>query len=384
MFPKKNDRQTQVFLLRHGQSTYNALGLYQGNSDHPILTELGHQQGEKASNFLKNIVFDAIYVSPLQRAQQTSQIVAQTLNPCPPLQTLYDLQETELPLWQGIPFEQVKEQFPEAYNNWKQRPHDFRMELKQENPAISRKSLKLLEEPAYFYPALDLYQRVQPVWQTLLSRHLGQTILIISHSGTNKALISTALGISPAYYHCFEQANCAINLLTFAEGRLTSGQLEKMNQVAETSSLPMTKDGGLRLLFIPKEGNKDESIAKLTALLKNEVINFSISDHHPSSLKITEHILLSHPHTLQFRVLQEVFAELWHKTIYQRNKLNSTELSTGLVVASTDFIQRFIGQFFGLSPCQAGRFSLHDATVSVLYFPNSGELPCLQTLNLSL
>ncbi|NJS16920.1 MAG: histidine phosphatase family protein [Nostocaceae cyanobacterium CSU_2_110] len=63
---------TRVILLRHGQSTYNVLGLYQGSSDRSNLTELGRQQAILTGTFLKNIKFDAIYSSPLKRAQETA------------------------------------------------------------------------------------------------------------------------------------------------------------------------------------------------------------------------------------------------------------------------------------------------------------------------
>ena len=34
-------------------------------------------------------------------------------------------------------------------------------------------------------------------WQKVLSKHQGQTILIVAHGGTNRALINTAIGLQP-------------------------------------------------------------------------------------------------------------------------------------------------------------------------------------------
>jgi probable phosphoglycerate mutase len=72
-------KPTQVFLLRHGESNYNALSLYQGCSDRPILTDAGRQQAQVAAQFLQNIPFSKIYTSHLKRVQQTSQIIFATL-----------------------------------------------------------------------------------------------------------------------------------------------------------------------------------------------------------------------------------------------------------------------------------------------------------------
>ena len=71
---KKNNYCT-IYLMRHGQS----------HGNHPIdtygldkeLTEKGHEQARSAAQKLKNVKFDAIFASPLIRAQQTAKIIAE-------------------------------------------------------------------------------------------------------------------------------------------------------------------------------------------------------------------------------------------------------------------------------------------------------------------
>ena len=195
---------TRVILLRHGQSTYNALGLYQGCSDKSILTEAGQLTAQQTGAFLKGIKFDAIYTSPLQRAQQTTRQVLRALNywlDPQQIQVVPWLRETDLPAWQGLPIQKVRQQFAEDYQCWKQTPHQFAME-------VVHQGVKTL-----FYPALDLYKRVHQFWQEILPRHLNQTVLVVAHGGTNRAAIATAMGISPAHYHTIQQSNCALNFL---------------------------------------------------------------------------------------------------------------------------------------------------------------------------
>lgn len=64
--------------VRHGESTYNAEGRIQGQSDVP-LSELGIRQGQAVAAALARTPIEAIFSSPLQRAYKTAEIVAEML-----------------------------------------------------------------------------------------------------------------------------------------------------------------------------------------------------------------------------------------------------------------------------------------------------------------
>ena len=68
-------------LLRHGQSTANAAGLFTGILD-PALSATGAEEARAAAGLLEShaLVPDAVFVSPLQRAAQTARVVADTLS----------------------------------------------------------------------------------------------------------------------------------------------------------------------------------------------------------------------------------------------------------------------------------------------------------------
>ena len=69
----------RIFIIRHGQTVLNKRKALQGRSDQP-LDETGIRQAEKARQIFseKNIIFDRVYSSPLQRAVKTAQIIAGT------------------------------------------------------------------------------------------------------------------------------------------------------------------------------------------------------------------------------------------------------------------------------------------------------------------
>jgi probable phosphoglycerate mutase len=74
-----NDGKRTLWLVRHGESTWNALGLVQGHADGPTLTEKGRRQSAAAASGLRDSAVEAIYTSDLARAQETAAFVADAL-----------------------------------------------------------------------------------------------------------------------------------------------------------------------------------------------------------------------------------------------------------------------------------------------------------------
>src|SRR5271163_3367840 len=68
-----------LWLVRHGESTWNARGLAQGQSDQPRLTRRGARQAHYAARQLRGLPIDEVYVSDLRRAVATATPVAEVL-----------------------------------------------------------------------------------------------------------------------------------------------------------------------------------------------------------------------------------------------------------------------------------------------------------------
>ena len=64
----------KLYLVRHGETEWNALGKKQGRTDIP-LNEVGERQAEELAERLKDVQFDACVASPLRRAYRTAEIV---------------------------------------------------------------------------------------------------------------------------------------------------------------------------------------------------------------------------------------------------------------------------------------------------------------------
>src|SRR5689334_23473962 len=99
---------SRVLLVRHGQSEWNAVGRWQGQSD-PPLSDLGRSQARAATHSLGAL--DAIYSSDLLRAAETAEIIATTLGVGPVLLDV-DLRERDAGEWSGLTRDEIHERYP--------------------------------------------------------------------------------------------------------------------------------------------------------------------------------------------------------------------------------------------------------------------------------
>lgn len=236
---------TRVIIVRHGESTYNTEKRIQGRSDASKLTEKGRNDAIKVGKALSNISFDAIYTSPLQRAKETADILRHELainaENSATIETSHKLMEIDLPLWVGMLSAEVKEKFPEDYRIWSEEPDQLKMLLQG------------AEGTQEYFPVLALYEQARQFWQEILPYHQGETILIVAHNGINRAMLATALSISPSRYHSLQQSNCGISVLNFSGGLGEPVQLESMNQTQHLGGvLPSLRANhqGVRLLLV--------------------------------------------------------------------------------------------------------------------------------------
>ncbi len=90
-----------LWLVRHGESTWNTAGLAQGHNDEAELTERGLRQASSAAAQFGYRPVRAIYASDLRRAQQTAAAFAAVLGL--PVQPDRRLRERSLGVHEGRP-----------------------------------------------------------------------------------------------------------------------------------------------------------------------------------------------------------------------------------------------------------------------------------------
>ena len=179
---------TQILVVRHGQSEWNALGLWQGQED-PPLSELGRSQAAEAAASVGSV--DAVFASPLHRASETAEIIADQLGVGPVI-GVPGLLERHAGEWQGCTRAEIERDWP-GYLASGRRPPSW-----EDDGLVEQRAMDSLD--------------------AIASRCPGGSVLAVAHAGIIYA-IERALG---AEFHTI--ANLAGRLLVHRAGGVTMGE----------------------------------------------------------------------------------------------------------------------------------------------------------------
>ena len=185
--------RTILYLLRHGATEANLAEppYLQGRKLDPPLTKLGVRQAEATRDFLGIRPIDQCYSSPLRRAMQTATIVAAPHALIP--QPLAALVECDVGRWEGLDWQTIRRNDPEAYRLY-------------------------MSDPGRFgYPGgesfADVYERVSRAMEELLSVHAGQSILVVAHHVVNRTYLAGLLGLAMDQARHVTLDNCGISVV---------------------------------------------------------------------------------------------------------------------------------------------------------------------------
>lgn len=110
---------TRLVLIRHGQSEANRVSGFTGQSHIP-LSDLGWRQAQKTAEYVaENYRIDTIYSSDLLRAYETGVALSEKLG-IMKIHTHPGLREIFAGEWEGLPFAEIPEKYPEDFRKWKE------------------------------------------------------------------------------------------------------------------------------------------------------------------------------------------------------------------------------------------------------------------------
>jgi 2,3-bisphosphoglycerate-dependent phosphoglycerate mutase len=153
---------TELVLIRHGETDWNALGKFQGHTD-IALNETGLAQAHAAAHAVARLhrqqPFAALISSDLQRAVQT----AVPLAPVTGLHTAVDgrLRERNYGVLEGLTREQMAQYYP----------LDFARLFEPRHAPPRGESLA------------QMFERVEAALNDLAQSHRGQRVLVVCHGG---------------------------------------------------------------------------------------------------------------------------------------------------------------------------------------------------------
>ena len=107
-------RKIDIFVFRHGQTEMNVAQRWQGSGIDSVLTVTGKKQALELGEKVRHNGITTIYCSPLLRAVQTANIIADKNPVATPIVILKDLRECSFGDLEGLTFQEVEEKYSET------------------------------------------------------------------------------------------------------------------------------------------------------------------------------------------------------------------------------------------------------------------------------
>lgn len=185
-----------LLLIRHGQTTWNAEGRWQGWADTP-LSDLGEQQARDAAAHLAGLGLTRVGSSDLSRARRTAELLATGLGIGGALVVEPDLRERDVGAFSGKTIDELLVEFPDCFEVGTRR-------LLQVPDGESDEAL---------------WERVAPAVLGLAERYCDDSLLLVSHGGVIRT-IERHVGVDPGP----SLPNLGGRWFTVEDGRLVPGE----------------------------------------------------------------------------------------------------------------------------------------------------------------
>jgi broad specificity phosphatase PhoE len=185
---------TQIYIVRHGETVANTLGLLSGQSETP-LTETGQWQAKLLGRRLADVAFTRIFVSDLGRVVATAEVVA-AHHP-------------------NVAFEQHRALRECSWGEWEKQP------FARFNEERSHHSGDIFDfKPAGGESLRELKDRATEFVGSVLAPFDEGTHLIVAHSVINKALICNLLNRPWTELSTLNQRNTCVNIIQILRGEV--------------------------------------------------------------------------------------------------------------------------------------------------------------------
>ena len=160
----------KIYFARHGETEWNKKGYHQTHTD-ISLNGRGIKQAQNYGKYFHKKKIEIIFHSPMSRVKETVQYMN--------LKALKiedkRLKDLSLSFLDGMTIKEVKEKYPDIYNNRKK------------------------DKFHYCVPKGESYEivlkRIKPFIDDLIKKYKNHNILIVGHQGVNRAMIGYLLGM---------------------------------------------------------------------------------------------------------------------------------------------------------------------------------------------
>ncbi len=170
----------------------------QGRKVDAALSAIGQRQADETASFLAARQLDAVYASPMIRAQETAAAIAKPHDlKVIPIDAII---EADLGTWEGLSWDDIRQRDLDAYQ-------------------------KFIAQPdVYGYGGgesiTDVRDRALPAIESILARHAGSVVAIVTHRIVIRACIAHLIGMPLAEARRLSPSTCGLSLLRYRREQL--------------------------------------------------------------------------------------------------------------------------------------------------------------------
>ncbi len=205
-------KPTTLYLIRHGQTEYNRMGLLQGRGIDAPLDQIGQEQSFAVARYLKSEKIDHVYSSSLTRARNTAEIIANELG-LPLSGSFADLDEMHFGVAEGQEFSAVNDELQELYDKWQS--------------GVVSVGFDRGESP------IEVLERAQNCIISTLREHEGESVVFVIHGRLIRIVLSHWLGFGLHRMQEIQHANTSVNKLVWNGIRFRAVQLNQIDHLKE-------------------------------------------------------------------------------------------------------------------------------------------------------
>jgi alpha-ribazole phosphatase len=181
----------KLILVRHGETEWNKQRRIQGSRSDTRLSQKGLEEADRLAAALRREKTDAIYSSPLKRATETAQIIADACKM--QVQLFNELREIDAGQLDGLLERELTGTYEAAWRGL--------LGGDATTPLPGGESLQ------------DTQKRTSWAVDRLLEKHVDGTVIVVAHLLVNLVIVCQALGINLSQVARLRQAPASVTVL---------------------------------------------------------------------------------------------------------------------------------------------------------------------------
>ena len=196
-----------IIFLRHGQAENNTKRILAGRTEGVPLTKIGIEQAENIGKYLKPIDISAIYSSPIERADNTAKIVAESNS----IDYKLDERLTELDMgkFTRMPYDEIFAKHGNVF-----------LKFYSNDPIISEHNVET-------FPHVQ--KRVMDMLDYTIKKHDQENVLLVTHMDPIKSVIAKVMDLKPSSLFELIIANCSLTIIKHHDEKLSLSAINSMD-----------------------------------------------------------------------------------------------------------------------------------------------------------